>query len=182
MVGSHNGHGQLKTQNRHRQVAAILAAAGGLYLLSGCGWIFSKHDKPMQVTIELIGSDSLNFDGRSVQSVQVKAYVLSDPGRFGSAAARAFFDPDFNPGFSGAFAKDTLGAASVIVSPGETSKTTISLLHTKVEKVPTYLAVVANFSQPPSQKNGDRVVFKIPKSTQQKIKIRLGKNAVTRGK
>jgi type VI secretion system VasD/TssJ family lipoprotein len=161
----------------------VLAAVGlALSGLSGCGILFSKQEKPMRVEVVFTGGDSLNFDGRSVQAVQVKAYVLRKVERFSAADVRAFFNPDFDPGFMAEFAKDTLGSVTMIVAPGETRGGTIEIPFIRARDASPQLGVITKFAQPPNVRGRERVVFKIPQKTQQTVHINLGKNWVERGK
>ncbi len=157
-------------------VAALLGAAG-------CGILFSKQRKPMKVEIFFTASDSLNFDGTRFQAVQVKAYLLKRTERFLAADARAFFNPEFDPGFLGEFAKDTLGSVTAIIAPGEDGRPlTIEVPFIRMREEKPKFAVIANFAQPPRGENRERMVYDIKKKTKQKVRVQLGTNWVEKGK
>ena len=157
-------------------VAAILAG------LSGCGVLFSKQEKPMQVEVELVGTDSLNFDGQSAQAVQVKAYILRSVERFNAADVQAFFNSAFDPGFASEFAKDILDSVTLIVAPRETRSSMIEIPFSRARDVSPQFGAIANFSQPSTARGRERVAFKMTKKTRQTISVQLGKNWVERGK
>ncbi len=149
----------------------------------GCGWLFNKEEKPLRVEVVFTGSDSLNFDGRSVQACQVKAFVLKDIQRFSAADVRAFFNQEFDPGFIEAFARDTLGSVTMIVAPGETRSAIIEIPHAFAKREPRlYFGALANFAQPPSERGKERMSFKMQKKSQQTLRVQLNKNTVAQGK
>jgi type VI secretion system VasD/TssJ family lipoprotein len=159
----------------------ILAAV--LTITTGCGLIFNKQEKPMRVEVVFTGADSLNFDGRSVQACQVKAYVLKDIQRFSAADVRAFFNSEHDPGFMEAFARDTLGSVTMIVAPGETRSAIIEVPYAFAKREPRlYFGTLANFAQPPSERGKERMSFKMQKKSQQTLRVLLNKNTVAQGK
>ena len=137
----------------------------------------------MRVEVAFTGADSLNFDGRSPQAVQAKAFVLRDFQRFAAADVRAFFDPNFDPGFMHEFAKDTFASVTMIIAPGETRTATLEVPFGFAKREPRiYFAAIANFAQPPSEKGKERWHFKMQKKSQQKIPVQLNRNTVSQGK
>ena len=167
------------SSRRHaaRRFAAMGLAALLLTAFAGCGWIFGKQEKPMRVEVVLAGSSDLNFDGKNVQSVQVKVFLLRNSARFMGADPRTFFDPTFDEGFLPVFAKDTLATASVIVSPQETTSVELVVQFVKAEKEKPILCAIADFNRPPGEKK-ERLAFKIPKKSYQKVKLQVGKDWV----
>lgn len=152
-------------------------------MLAGCGWLFNKQEKPLRVEVAFAAGDSLNFDGKSIQSVQLKAYVLKDMQRFNAADVRAFFDAEFDPGFLSQFAKDTLGSVTVIVAPGEAATGIIEVPHAFAKREPSlYIGVIANFNRPPSDRAQQRFAYKIQKASKQTIKVSVNKNVLSRAK
>ena len=171
---------RVKTPVRGRAVRWIAITALTTLLLTsvaGCGWIFGKQEKPMRVEVVLSGSSDLNFDGKNVQSVQVKLYLLRNSARFMGADPRTFFDPTFDEGFLPVFAKDTLASASVIVSPQETTSVELVVQFIKAEKEKPILCAIADFNRPPGEKK-ERMALKIPKKSYQKVKLQVGKDWV----
>jgi len=135
------------------------------------------------VEVLFTGADSLNFDGRSVQACQVKAFVLKDVQRFSAADVRAFFNPEFDPGFLEAFARDTLGSVTMIVAPGETRSAIIEVPYAFVKREPRlYFGSLANFAQPPSERGKERMSFKMQKKSKQTLRVQLNKNTIESGK
>jgi len=172
-------------KNRKQLLIVLRTAVAALLLTSslGCGWLFKKQDKPLRVEVMFTGADSLNYDGRSVQACQVKAYILKDVQRFSAADVRAFFNPEFDPGFMEAFARDTLGSVTMIVAPGETRTAVIEVPSMFVNREPRlYFGTLANFAQPPSERGKERMSFKMQKKSQQTIRVQMNKNTVAQGK
>ncbi len=171
------------THDRLLQNLKITAVAALLTTTVGCGWLFNKQEKPLRLEVVFTGSDSLNFDGRSVQACQVKAYVLKDIQRFSAADVRAFFNQEFDPGFVEAFSRDTLGSVTMIVAPGETRSAVIEIPYAFVKREPRlYFGTLANFAQPPSERGKERMSFKMQKKSQQTLRVQLNKNTVAQGK
>ncbi len=167
----------------YRRILVTASVALLLIMTLGCGWLFNKQEKPLRVEVVFTGTDSLNFDGRSVQACQVKAYVLKDVQRFNAADVRAFFNPEFDPGFVEAFSRDTLGTVTMIVAPGETRTGIIEVPHAFAKREPRlYFGTLANFAQPPSERGKERMSFKMKKSSQQTLRVQLNKNTVSQGK
>lgn len=172
----------MKPARLHRMLATA-ALATALTIMLGCGWLFNKQEKPLRVEVVFTGSDSLNFDGRSVQACQTKAFVLKDIQRFSAADVRAFFNPEFDPGFMESFARDTLGSVTMIVAPGETRSAIIEVPHAFAKREPRlYFGAIANFAQPPSERGKERMSFKMQKKSQQTLRVQLNKNTVAQGK
>jgi type VI secretion system VasD/TssJ family lipoprotein len=171
------------TQAKLSRVLIASAVAALLSTTIGCGWLFNKQEKPLRVEVVFTGADSLNFDGRSVQACQVKAYILKDIQRFTAADVRAFFNPEFDPGFMEAFARDTLGSVTMIVAPGETRSATIEIPHAFAKREPRiYFGSLANFAQPPSERGKERMSFKMKKKSQQTLRVQVNKNTIAQGK
>lgn len=172
----------MRMSSMSRTLSAVSLAAL-LTILVGCGIFFNKQEKPLRVEVVFTGADSLNFDGRSVQACQVKAFVLKDLQRFSAADVRAFFNPEFDPGFQEAFARDTLGTVTLIVAPGETRSAIIEVPYAFAKREPRiYFGVLANFAQPPSERGKERMSFKMQKKSQQTLRVQLNKNTVAEGK
>jgi type VI secretion system VasD/TssJ family lipoprotein len=171
------------TFDRLLKTLKVSAVAAVLTATVGCGLFFNKQEKPMRVEVVFTGADSLNFDGRSVQACQVKAYVLKDIQRFSAADVRAFFNQEFDPGFVEAFARDTLGSVTMIVAPGETRTGIIEIPYAFAKREPRlYFGTLANFAQPPSERGKERMSFKMQKKSQQTLRVQLNKNTVAQGK
>ena len=167
-----------------RTVRSTMAAALAVLLtaLMGCGILGKGGDKPLRIEVVFYGADSLNFDGRSVQSCQVKAYILKDIQRFSAADVRAFFSPVFDEGFMEAFARDTLGSVTMIVAPGETRSAIIEVPRMYVKREPRlYFGAIANFAQPPSERGKERMSFKMPKSNKT-FYVQMNKNTIEKSK
>jgi len=172
----------MRQGNLFRALSAT-ALAAFLTTAVGCGWLFNKQEKPLRVEVVFTGADSLNFDGRSVQACQVKAFVLKDVQRFTAADVRAFFNPEFDPGFLEAFSRDTLATVTVIVAPGETRTATIEVPHALAKREPRlYFGSIANFAQPPSERGKERMSFKMQKKSRQTLRVQLNKNTIAQGK
>lgn len=157
-------------------VCVLLAA-------TGCGWLFKKQRKPLKITVTVIGTDSLNFDGNRNQPVQVKVYVLKRVERFLAADVRAFFDPEFDPGFMSEFGRDTLGSTTLILAPGETTDppVLIEIPYIRASETKPSIAVIANFAQPPRGERRERWTRRI-KLKNQKICVELNSNWVEESK
>jgi type VI secretion system VasD/TssJ family lipoprotein len=164
-------------------LAEVGLVSVALVIGSGCGWIFGKQQKPMRVEVVFVGSDSLNFDGTKFQPVQVKAYILTREHRFLAADVRAFFNPEFDPGFMSEFEKDMLGSATAIVAPGEKSlPMLIEIPYAKLHDVKPMIGVIANFAQPPRGEHRERMIKGIPKKSKQIACFSLGTDWVEAGK
>lgn len=166
------------------RITLALIVAALLTTTVGCGWLFNKQEKPLRVEVVFTGADSLNFDGRNAQAVEVKVYILRDIEQFNGADMRAFFNRDFGEAFMAEFKKDTLAAARAIIAPGETSSPTLIEVPYGFAKREDrlYFAAIANFAQPPSEDGKDRLSFKMQKKSQQTIRVQLDKNTVAQGK
>jgi type VI secretion system VasD/TssJ family lipoprotein len=166
-------------------VVTILAAAGvSLVLLTcfaGCGWIFGKRDKPMNVVVELTGSNDLNFDGSTSHPVRVKVYLITSGSNFGNADKDVFFDPTRRDELAGVLAKDVLDSGSVIVLPSETASLELLGRHDKVLKSKPVLCAIADFyrSAGPTK---ERIILNIPKKTDQKVKLQIGRDSISKGR
>ncbi|MEW5702029.1 MAG: type VI secretion system lipoprotein TssJ [Candidatus Zixiibacteriota bacterium] len=162
----------------YRMAALVIVVEG----LAGCGILFSKQEKPMRVEVAFTGTDSLNFDGQTAQAVQVKAFILNNTERFSATNVQAFFSSTFDVSFTAEFAKDIIDSVTLIIAPRETRRSTIEIPFSRARNVSPHFGAIANFAQPATVRGRERIVFKIPKKTQQTVAIQLGSNWVERGK
>jgi hypothetical protein len=102
--------------------------------------------------------------------------------RFAAADARALFNPEFDPGFPDRFAPDTLGSVTVIVAPKETRTAAIEIPYIRARDSKPQLGVIANFALPSGERGRERLVIKLPKKTQQTVRIELGKDWIAKAK
>lgn len=171
------------------RVAVCACLAVFLMTTVGCGWmwgwLFKKQEKPMEVTVTFVGSDSLNFDGREFQAVHVKAYLLKSTERFLRIDPRAFFSADRGGRYIEQFSReDVWDSASYVIAPGEDSYPPLTMEVTfgrsKDEKV--FFGAVANFARTPRRAGGERVTFEMRKKPRQDVWIELGPDGVVKGK
>ena len=164
---------------------AKLAAAGivivMLTCISGCGWIFGKRDKPMNVVVELTGSNDLNFDGSTSHPVRVKVYLITSGSDFGNADKDVFFDPTRRDELAGVLAKDVLDSGSVIVLPSETASLELVGRHDKVLKSKPVLCAIADFYRSAGSTK-ERIILNIPMKTDQKVKLQIGRDSISKGR
>lgn len=161
--------------------ASVLVLVLASLLQAGCGWIFGKRKKPMEVKIELTATDSLNFDGVQAQAVRARVYILKDAANFMSGDIRAICVDDWNPEWREMVfhKRDTLGLRTIDIAPGETRTAKIVIPHGVAKREKPVFAVIADFLYPPADKS-ERLAFELKKKWNQTVKITVGKNWVAK--
>ncbi len=164
--------------------ARFATACLGILILtsiSGCGWLFGKQEKPMHVEVVLNGTSDLNFDGNSAHTIRVKVYLLTSTAGFTGTDKDVFFNPSYHDQLASVLGNDILDSGSVIVSPSGTATVELEGNYFKVKKAKPVLCAIADFYRSAGVAQ-ERLALNIPKKTEQRVKIEVGRDFIKKAR
>lgn len=162
----------------------ITAVCIGILILtsvSGCGWIFGKREKPMIVEVVLSGTSDLNYDGSAAHTIRVKVYLLTTSAGFTGTDKNVFFNPSYHDQLDAILGNDILDSASLILLPSGTATLELRGEYYKVKKAKPVLCAIADFYRSAGPEP-ERLALTIPKKTEQRVKIEVGRDFVKKAK